>query len=124
MDTIVNEMIEGKTLSEALKSVYVKRKVRIPYDEKTSDVPITSLNMSNRTTNALLRNNIRSIYDAVKFCGKHKITEAKTLGYNCGVELFESILDYYWGNMSNDERATFLIDTVERNSSNIRVELI
>jgi D-arabinose 1-dehydrogenase-like Zn-dependent alcohol dehydrogenase len=124
MDIIVSKMVEGKTLSEALKLVYVKRKVRIPYDEKTSDVPITSLKMSNRTTNALMRNNIRSIQDAVKFCTKQKITEAKTFGYGCGIELFESILDYYWDHMSNEERTMFLIDTVERNSSNIRVELI
>ena len=124
MDIIVSKMIEGKTLSEALKLVYVKRKVRIPYDEKKSDVPITSLKMSNRTTNALMRNDIRSIRDAVKFCSKQKITEAKTFGYGCGIELFETILDYYWDHMSNDERTVFLIDTVERNSSNLRVEFI
>ena len=124
MDIIVSKIAEGKTLSEALKLVYVKRKVRIPYDEKNEDVPITSLKMSNRTTNSLMRNNVRSMYDVIKFCKNHKITELKAFGVGSGVELFETILDYYWSHMTSDERVVFLIDTVERNSSNIRVEFI
>lgn len=124
MDIIVSKIAEGKTLSEALKLVYIKRKVRIPYDEKNEDVPITSLKMSNRTTNSLMRNNVRSMYDVIKFCKNHKITELKAFGVGSGVELFETILDYYWSHMTSDERVVFLIDTVERNSSNIRVEFI
>lgn len=124
MDIIVSSMVEGKTLSEALKQVYVKRKVRIPYDEKNEDVPITSLKMSNRTTNALMRNNVRTMQEVIKFCKNHKITELKAFGVGSGIEVFETILDYYWDHMDNDKRTVFLIDTVERNSSNIRVEFI
>lgn len=124
MDIIVSKMVEGKTLSEALKLVYVKRKVRIPYDEKIEDVPITSLKMSNRTTNTLMRNNVRTMQEVIKFCKNHKITELKAFGVGSGIEVFETILDYYWDHMDNDERTVFLIDTVERNSSNIRVEFI
>lgn len=120
MDTIVDMLTEGKKLSEALKLVYTKRNVAIPYTEEMLDVRVTDLKMSMRTTNALMRAHLKTIKDVVKFCKTEKITSLKTFGVSCGIELFETILDRCWSKMDNERRTDFLIDTVERNARYLR----
>ena len=122
MDIIVSKMKEGAKLSKALKLVYNKRNVAIPYNENISSVAITSLPMSNRTINMVMRGRLRTVGDVVEFCEKEKITKVSGLGKSSCTELFETILDYCWDHMSQKERVSFLIDTVERNSENIREE--
>lgn len=123
MDIIVSKMAEGAKLSKALKLVYNKRNVFIPYVEDNMDIDIRDLGMTSRSTNALLRNGIRTITDIIDFCTEQKITKVKNLGVSSGIEVFETILDYCWDHMNNDERTKFLIDTVERNSEYIREEI-
>ena len=123
MDMIVSKMAEGDTLSQALKRVYNKRNVAIPYNEEIYDVAVTSLSMSNRTVNALMRGRLKTIGEVIEFCKTQKVTEVINLGRNSGIELFETILDYSWDHMSQKERVSFLIDTVERNSEHIRAEI-
>ena len=123
MDIIVSKMAEGNTLSEALKRVYNKRNVVIPYSDDIYDVAITSLPMSKRTANAVMRGKLRTIGEVIEFCKTQKITEVTNLGKNSGIELFETILDYCWNHLSQEERVSFLIDTVERNSGYIRPEI-
>ena len=123
MDIIVSKMAEGETLSKALKLVYNKRNVAIPYNEEIYDVAITSLPMSNRTVNAVMRGRLKTIGEVIEFCKTQKITEVTNLGKNSGIELFETILDYCWDHMSQEERVSFLIDTVKRNSEHIRTEI-
>lgn len=123
MDIIVNKIADGAKLSEALKFVYDKRNVCIPYVETNFDESLMSLGMTSRTTNALMRAGLRTIGDVVNYCNTQKITTIKTLGNHSGIEVFETILDYCWECMSYKEKATFLIDTVERNSINLRKEI-
>ena len=123
MDMIVSKMVEGATLSKALKLVYDKRKVAIPHNEEVYGVAVTSLPMSKRTANILMRGKLRTIGDVVEFCKYDKITKIASLGRASGIEAFEAILDYCWDHMSKDERVSFLIDTVERNSEHIRAEI-
>jgi hypothetical protein len=66
---------------------------------------------------------MRTIGDVIEFCKEKKITDITGFGVGSGIEVFESILDYCWGEMSNDERTNFLIDTVEINSDHIRAEI-
>ena len=120
MDTIVGMLAEGKKLSKVLQIVYTKRNVAIPYTEEMLDTRIFDLNMSTRTTNALMRAHLKTIKEVVEFCNKEKITKVKTLGNSSCIELFESILDYCWSTMSNNRRTDFLIDTVERNARYLR----
>lgn len=124
MDIIVSKMAEGKTLSKALKLVYSKRNVAIPYNEEICNVAITSLPMSNRTSNALMRGRLRTIGEVIEFCKTEKITNITNLGRNSGVELFETILDYCWDHLSKNEKTAFLIDVVERNENYIKPELM
>lgn len=123
MDIIVSKMVKGDKLSKALHRVYNKRNVCIPYSESDLEASIMKLGMSGRTTNALLRAKIRTIGDVVEFCEEQKITKVTNFGRSSGIELFEAILDYCWEHMDQDKRTSFLIDTVERNSSNIREEI-
>lgn len=120
MDVIVDKMVEGATLSQALKSVYAVRQVCIPCNTDTFNVSIQALKMSCRTTNALLRSKLQTLKDVINYCKKNKITDVPTLGKTSGIELFETILDYCWNHMSTNERTEFLIDIVERNSVNIK----
>lgn len=123
MDIIVSEMAEGAKLSKALKLVYNKRNICIPYGDDSFNVPIDSLGLSNRSTNALLRTKLNTIGDVIDFCQSHKITDIRNLGQGSGIEIFEAILDYSWDHMSEKERVAFLIDTVENNEDCIREEI-
>lgn len=124
MDMVVDKMAEGAKLSEALSTVYKQRNVCIPYKDSNFNVAIVELGMSNRSTNALLRSKLRTVNDVIEFCNGHKITEIKNLGVNSGTEIFETILDYSWNHMSEDERVAFLIDAVERNQDYIREGIV
>ena len=124
MDIIVSKMKEGTKLSKALKLVYNKRNVVIPYKESDFKTNIIDLKMTSRSTNSLLRAGIKTIEDVVKFCNRQKITKVRNFGVSSGIGVFETILDYCWDHMNNDERTKFLIDTVERNSEYIREEII
>jgi DNA-directed RNA polymerase alpha subunit len=123
MDIIVSKMAEGDKLSKALQRVYHKRNVVIPYNEESFSVSLMELGTSSRATNALLRARLRTIGDVIEFCKTNKITDVINLGRNSGIEVFEAILDYCWDHMSQEERVSFLIDTVERNSKYIREEI-
>ena len=123
MDLIVSKMAHGKTLSEAMHDVYVKRNIAIPYHEEWLECKLTDLKMSMRTTSALLRNKMQTISDIVNYTGERNIVDLKTFGRVSAIELFESILDYCWDNMSQAEKDRFLIDAVERNGDNIRAEI-
>lgn len=115
MSRIVDELAAGKKLSEALKAVYNKRNVAMPFGDRTFDVLIVDLNLSKRTTRALLRLELHTINDVIDYAQSHKIIDIKNLGVNSATELLETILDYYWINLPIKERANFLIDVVERN---------
>jgi hypothetical protein len=124
MDLIVAKLADGKSIAKALKDVYKKRNVVIPFDDDILNVNITKLGMSRRTTYALMRGRMQTLLDIVRYCEKQKITTVNLLGVNAGIEAFETILNYLWNKMSTDERVDFLIDTIERNELNIREELI
>lgn len=123
MDIIVGKMAEGTAFSKALKLVYSKRNVCIPYNEEDFNVSLMNLGMTSRATNPLLRAKMRTIGDVVEFCKENQITEIVNFGRISGIEVFKTILDYCWDNMTVNEKASFLIDTVERNRGNVRAEI-
>ena len=116
MDFIVDKMVEGATLSQALKEIGIIKRVCIPYKEEDFNISIQALKMSCRSTNGLLRTGMKTLKDVVEYCNKHKITDIANMGKGSGIEVFETILDYCWSKMSTKERTEFLIDTVERNN--------
>lgn len=124
MDIIVDKMAAGKTLATALKDVYKKRNVAIPFDDEDLNVSIQKLGMSKRTVYALMRGKMSTLADVVKYCEKQKITTVHLLGQSAGVETFETILNYLWSKMDDKRKVSFLIDIVERNTGNIREELM
>ena len=119
MSTIVSRLADGAKFSDALKTVYSKRKVQIPYDDVNIETQITSLGLSMRITNALLRAKLNTIGDVIAFCADKSITSIPTMGKSSGVELFEAVLNCCWDGMSADSRERFLINTVELNSDNV-----
>ena len=123
MDIIVSKMAEGAKLSKAMKLVYSKRSVHIPYNKEIFDVSLMDLGMTSRATNALLRARLRTLGDVIDFCRYHKITEIGNFGKSSGTEVFETILDYCWDKMTAKEKENFLIDTVERNGEHIRQDI-
>ena len=119
MDIIVSKMVEGDTLSKALSRVYTKRNVAIPYCTENLDVSVMNIGLSSRAVRALVRTKLMTLNDVVEFCKTQKLTNITNMGVGTAIEVFECILDYSWKHMSHDERVSFLIDTVERNSNNI-----
>ena len=124
MDIIVDKMANGTKLSKALEQVYSKRRICIPYKKEIFNVLVLDLSMSNRTANGLMRAKLKTLSDVIYFCKDKKITDVTSLGKSSGTEVLEAILDYCWDNMNEEEKVYFLIDTVERNSKYIRVEII
>ena len=124
MDMIVDKMAEGKTLAAALKDVYKKRNVVVPFEGDDLNVSVDKLGMSNRTTYALMRGKLFTLADVVKYCETQKITTIKLLGVNAGIEAFEAMVNYLWGKMGDMAKVNFLIDIVERNAGNVREELM
>lgn len=124
MNLVVDKLANGAKLSNALKCVYTTRNVCIPYKEEYGDVSLIDLGLSNRSTNSLLRARMRKLGDVIDFCGTNKITSISGVGKDSGTEIFENILDYCWDRMSSNERESFMIDTIERNSNSIRKEVV
>ena len=120
MNSIVDELAAGKTISDALSAVYYQRNVRIPFNTDEFDVSLFALNMSHRTRNAIMRNRVRTINDAVRMNEVTPIKEFRGCGKDICTELFESILNYCWDHMSEDEKLNFLIDVVESNSAYLK----
>ena len=120
MDRIVNGLAENKKLSQVLAHIYVKRNVEIPFNTSLLKIGISDMGMSARTTNTIRRAKIHTLQDAIDYNEERKITSVKNLGKSGCIEFFEAILDYFWDNMNKDERVSFLIDVVERNSHNLR----
>lgn len=119
MDTIVNELAT-KSLSEALKTVYVKRTVMIPFNVDKFNVPIEKLNFPTRTMHCLKRTHLNTVNEVVNYCSESGFKKIRNLGANGGMKMFEILLDWCWDHMDINQKTEFLIDTVERNVGNIR----
>lgn len=116
IDRITNELAAGKKISEALSTIYSKRRVSIPCSKSERfEVDVRELGMSNRTTNALMRAKLRTLNDIIDYVHLYKITDVRNMGTSSCVEIMETILNYAWDKMSDKEKAEFLIDTVVRN---------
>ena len=124
MDTIVNNLAAGKTISEALVTVYKKRNVAIPFDDKFSAVSIDKLDMSTPVLSILKRAHLFTVGDIMKFGDNIGVGKIRNMGNIRGIEMMESILNYAWDHMNAKERTDFLIDTVERNTNNINYEAL
>jgi DNA-directed RNA polymerase alpha subunit len=120
---IANKMIEGKKLSKALALVYDKRELAVPCDTDILDVKVVDLKMSSRTTNALMRAGLTTIGKVVDYCERQRLTDIRLLGKGSAIEMLETILDYCWEELSNGEKAEFLLDVAEKNVQNLRKEL-
>lgn len=120
MNKVVDLLIEGKTISEALAEVYIKRKVEIPYTEKQMNASIYALKFSNRIQHALTDLGLNTVNDVVEYANKNGIKSIKNMGAKSCVEMLEKILNYLWAHMTHEERTEFLIDTIERNEIYIK----
>jgi hypothetical protein len=121
MDIIVEEMVNGKKLSEALKEIYKKRNVVIPYTEEMFDILVVKFNISTISKNALLRMKLKTINDVIAYASENSLIRIPSLGQTSAIKLLEEILDVAWSKMDNGQRVEFLMDIVDRNMGNIRV---
>lgn len=120
MDKIVDYLGAGMTFAQALSCVYTKRNVAIPYNEKDICVLLENLGMSPRTTNALRRHRMSTLNDVTNYIERQNLNTVNGLGTFSIKEIMEAILNYCWDHMSAKQKENFLIDTVLRNSDNLR----
>lgn len=120
MGRIVDEMVGGKKLSKALETVYKKRKISIPFSERTFDDKVEVLGLSNRSYNVLMRSKLYTINDVIKYRYTNSFMNLRFCGVNSAIEIIESIVDYAWKHLNNEEKAQFLIETVKANEGNLR----
>ena len=124
MDLLVSKIAEGAKLSKALKLMYKKRNVAIPFSEEMFNVDLNSLGLSARTMNALAFVGAKTINDVIVVNDDITFEKIRNFGRISQIELFEAILDYSWEHMTKKERAAFLIDTVDRNSHYLKDGLV
>ena len=124
MDCIVDKIGEFKSISRALKCVYSKRDVEIPFNDKMFDVELSTLKMSKKAINALMRAGLKTINDVIKYTEDRSLKKIKNFGETSGVELLETILDLAWIKMTEEEKVAFLIDVVQRNEEHLRPEVM
>lgn len=120
MSIIVDELANNKTFSQALKTVYVKRSVAIPFNNKEMDIEIERLGLTTRSLWALKRTHLDTIKDVIEYISERGVKSIRNFGITCGTEVFEAILDWCWHHMTKEQQTEFLIDTVIRNSGNVR----
>mgnify|MGYP003304571900 CR=1 FL=1 len=123
MDAIVNELANGKTISEALKRVFTKRTVQIRYTDAKFDVPVTTLGMSRRATNVLMRNGIHTITDLANYSAEDSVRNLRGCGKDSMTEVMETVLNYAWDHMTEKEKIAFLMNTVNLNEYNMRDDI-
>jgi DNA-directed RNA polymerase alpha subunit len=121
IDTIINELAKGVTISTALSTVYTKRKVTIPYKKQWFDIDVRDLGLDSRSSNALKRAHLDTLNDLMAYIeDDHKPIDIRNLGVGSGKKLMEKILDYAWTCMDDKEKAEFLIDAVVMNEQYLR----
>jgi DNA-directed RNA polymerase alpha subunit len=120
MSIIVDELANKKTFSQALKTVYVKRSVGIPFNTKEMNIEVEKLGLTTRSLWALKRTHLDTVNDVIEHISEKGVKNIKNFGVACGTEVFEAILDWCWNHMTKEQQTEFLIDTVVRNSGNVR----
>lgn len=123
LDAIVNELANGKTISEALKRVFTKRTVQIRYTDSKFDVPVTTLGMSRRSTNILMRNGIHTITELANYSTEACVRDLRGCGKDSMTEIMETVLNYAWEHMTEKEKIAFLVHTVHLNEYHLRDDI-
>ena len=115
LNTMCNLIANGNPISKAIKQVYKTNKVSIPFNNGDFDIPVTSLNLSTRSTNTLMRNGLVTLQMVIDYIDKNSWKSIKTFGEKSASEVFEKILDVAWDNMSIYEKGEFLIQIETEN---------
>ena len=124
MDLIIDKMAEFKSLSRALRHVYKKRSVAIPFNDKTFDIEVLKLDVHSRASNALVRSGLKTLNDVIEYAEDNNLGKVKNLGRVSAIEVMETMLDIAWSKLNEDEQVAFLIDVVKRNEENLRPEVM
>lgn len=108
-EQITKMLRSGVKISQALKEVCGSQKISIPFNDGDFDVYLEDLDLSVRSYNALKRHRLNTLNDVIQQFNKHGWNSIKNFGKTCATEVFEKIIDVAWGNMSNPQRAGFLM---------------
>ena len=117
LNTMCNLITNGTPISKAMKQVYKTRKVTIPFNDGDFDIPVTSLKLSNRSTNALMRGGLKTLQETIDCLYKNTWSSIKGFGKESALEVFEKILDVAWDQMDLDKRTELLIQIDARNEA-------
>lgn len=109
----INQIVEllktGVKISSAIQEVYGNCKLYIPFNDKDFDVSISELELSNRSYNALMRNNLTTVNAVIQQIDKNGWNSIRYFGVMSAKEVFESIVDFAWSDMDYVQKSKFLI---------------
>lgn len=109
IEKITNLLKDGVKISQALKEVCGSQKISIPFNDEDFDVPLEVLDLSVRSYNALKRSKLNTLNEVINHFTKNGWNSIKTFGRTSATEMFEKIIEVAWNNMSNTQRAEFLM---------------
>ena len=115
INTTMELMAQGKTISQALKEVYQTRHVFIPFNEKDMELPIKALNFNARSINCFEKIGLKTVLDVINYFNKYEWNSIDRFGRGSATDVFEKILDYAWTKLNTKEQAEFLIKVDEDN---------
>ena len=109
METLMNYLANGLPLSKAMKNVYKTRRISIPYNDGFWDMPITELDLSSRTKNALMRGKVNTLEKFIDKFMEDRMRKTVGFGTTSATEMFEALVDYAWDKMSVKHRGELLL---------------
>ena len=110
------ESVSQNGLIAGIRSVFGRQgKIRLGFSKKICYTDIEEIELSVRTYNALKRNGVNTLGDAIDALNDGRLMNFRNLGLKSYVEVKTKIIDYGYNALNENEKKAFLADIVEIN---------
>ena len=113
----LNEAVLEKGLIVGVHSIFGKdAKIRLGFSTKVCFTNIDELELSVRGYNALKRNGVNTLGEAIDALTDGRLMSFRNLGRKTYIETKAKIIDFGYNSLSEKEKKIFLMDIVEINT--------
>lgn len=115
IEKVMNLVASGSTISSAILQTYSTLKIRFLLNDKICNMSIVDTNLDGKLKNGLLRNRITTYGEFINAISNK--SAIRGMGKISLKRIFCQIINTAWDNMDINERALFLLDVDERNTT-------